>query len=250
MNVSHSIQSSFIRSLAAVKSRKDISYLAIIVLALVAFEFFNFSTTDYALSDLLGDKGFLGIRWATLLALAFCGIDFAGIARLFNPRGEKDASRSTWYMFGAWFLAATMNAILTWWGVLMSMQTHPILSSSVVSATFVNDVVPIFIALMVWVIRVLLIGSLSRKSDQIIKGSVSKIPGELSRRELRQAQSRAAHPAQSISSRPVPSVFSPDPAGKRSQTSRNNHPEPTYIPMQEEVQYYTMKGVGVEQRRR
>ncbi len=91
-------------------------YLLIIVMALVAFEAFNFSTTDFALSDLLGDLRFMGVRWATLLALAFCGIDFAGIARLFGPQNTDDEMRSNWFMFGAWILAATMNAILTWWG--------------------------------------------------------------------------------------------------------------------------------------
>ncbi len=41
---------------------------------------FNCSTTEYALTDLLGDLDFLNVRWATILAIAFCGIDFAGIA--------------------------------------------------------------------------------------------------------------------------------------------------------------------------
>ncbi len=53
--------------------------------ALLSFEIFNFGSTDFALRDLLGDLRFLGVRWATILALAFCGIDFAGIARLFTP---------------------------------------------------------------------------------------------------------------------------------------------------------------------
>ncbi|GAF95342.1 unnamed protein product, partial [marine sediment metagenome] len=40
--------------------------------ALVAFEIFNYGTTEFALGDLLGDLGFAGIRWSTILALAFC----------------------------------------------------------------------------------------------------------------------------------------------------------------------------------
>ena len=46
-----------------------------IVGALLAFEVFNFSTTQYALHDMLGDLTFAGFRWATILAIAFCGID-------------------------------------------------------------------------------------------------------------------------------------------------------------------------------
>jgi len=55
----------------------------LLLVALLAFETFNFSTTDFALHDLLGELKFLGIRWSVILAVAFCGIDFAGIARLF-----------------------------------------------------------------------------------------------------------------------------------------------------------------------
>ena len=42
----------------------------LIVGALLAFELFNYSTTDFALSDLLGDLSFIGIGWATILSLA------------------------------------------------------------------------------------------------------------------------------------------------------------------------------------
>ena len=43
----------------------------ILLLALLAFEIFNYSTTDFALNDMLGTSlRFLGIRWATILSLA------------------------------------------------------------------------------------------------------------------------------------------------------------------------------------
>lgn len=58
----------------------------LLLVALLAFEVFNYSTTDFALTDVLGnDLKFLGIRWATILSIAFCAIDFAGVARLFTP---------------------------------------------------------------------------------------------------------------------------------------------------------------------
>ena len=60
-------------------------FITLIFGALIAFEIFNYSTTDHALQDLLGNFQFGGLRWSTILALAFCGIDFAGIARLFTP---------------------------------------------------------------------------------------------------------------------------------------------------------------------
>lgn len=145
-------------------------FLGLLFLGLLSFEVFNFSTTQYAFADILGDLSFAGIRWATLLAIAFCGIDFAGIARLFTPETGKDEPAEVWYLFGAWVLAAAMNATLTWWGVAVAIQTHSSVSSSVVGqSTFVN-VVPVFIAILVWVIRILLIGTFSLKADHYFNG--------------------------------------------------------------------------------
>ena len=94
---------------------------AILLCALLAFELFNYSTTEFALHDLLGDLSFIGITWSTILALAFCGIDFAGIARLFTIGQDKSPVGNVWYLFAAWLLAATMNAMLTWWGVSIAI---------------------------------------------------------------------------------------------------------------------------------
>jgi len=151
-----------------------IAFVVIIFGALIAFEVFNYSTTDHALRDLLGDLQFGGIPWATILAIAFCGIDFAGIARLFTPEQGMDEPKEVWYLFGAWLLAATMNAILTWWGVSIAVTTHSIESSSVLDPKTVNSVVPVFVAIMVWVIRILIIGTLSLAMDRLIHPGVEQ----------------------------------------------------------------------------
>src|SRR3990172_450734 len=79
----------------------------IILGALLAFELFNYSSTLFALSDILGNLTFGPIRWATMLALAFCAIDFAGIARIFTPEQGRNEPAEVWYLFAAWFLAAS-----------------------------------------------------------------------------------------------------------------------------------------------
>jgi hypothetical protein len=135
--------------------------------ALLAFEIFNFSTTDFALGDLLGKLTFAGIRWSTILAIAFCGIDFAGIARLFTPEKVAHEASEVWYLFGAWLLAATMNAILTWWGVSMAIADHAVQSTAVIDPKLLTQIVPIFVAIMVWLIRVLIIGTLSYAGDKL-----------------------------------------------------------------------------------
>ena len=92
-----------------------------IVGALAAFEIFNFSTTEFALRDVLGDLAFAGMRWSLVLAIAFCAMDFAGIARMFTPERGRDEPAEVWYLFGAWLLAASFNATLTWWGVSVAI---------------------------------------------------------------------------------------------------------------------------------
>ena len=139
----------------------------LIVGALLAFELFNYSTTDFALTDLLGDLTFLGIGWATILSLAFCGIDFAGIARLFTPEQGADELHEVWYLFGAWMLAATMNAMLTWWGVSIAILNHQTLGNAVVERETLLKIVPIFVAVMVWLSRVLIIGTISVAGDRL-----------------------------------------------------------------------------------
>jgi len=158
---------SFSQVLGKFKPRPGMAFGAIILIALVAFEIFNYSTTDYALRDLLGDLRFAGVHWATILALAFCGIDFAGIARLFTPEKGEQEPKEVWYLFGAWLLAATMNAVLTWWGVSMAISSHSIASSSMIDPKTISIVVPLFVSLMVWIIRILLIGSLSVAGERI-----------------------------------------------------------------------------------
>ena len=141
--------------------KRGLVWGVIIIGALLAFEMFNYSTTQFALNDVLGNLTFASFRWATILALAFCGIDFAGIARLFTPEQGHDEPAETWYLFGAWILAAGMNAALTWWGVAVAIASHPNLSSEVISSATLTKVVPVFVAIMVLLIRVLIIGTFS-----------------------------------------------------------------------------------------
>jgi hypothetical protein len=131
----------------------------VLVIALVAFEVFNFDTTRYALESLLGDVEFLGIGWAVILAIAFCAIDFAGLASLFTP-DAIDQERSTWYLMGAWLLGATMNAIMTWWAVNLTLLNHD-LGNEVLSREQLIHFVPLFVAVLVWLTRILFIGAFS-----------------------------------------------------------------------------------------
>jgi hypothetical protein len=147
--------------------RRGVIFGAILVVALLAFEAFNYSTTDFALRDVLGDLGFAGVRWSTILTLAFCGIDFAGVARLFTPEKGRDEPAEVWYLFGAWLLAAVMNAILTWWGVSVAIINHTPAGGVLVGQATLTKTIPIFVAVMVWLIRVLIIGTISLAGENL-----------------------------------------------------------------------------------
>ena len=202
---------------------------ALIVGALLAFELFNYSTTDFALSDLLGDLKFMGIAWATILAIAFCGIDFAGIARLFTPEQGRDEPAEVWYLFGAWLLAAAMNATLTWWGVSVAMARQPVVGSAVVSQATLIKGVPIFVALMVWVTRVLIIGAFSIAGERIF--SMANTPQSYAK-----PAKKKSYPApKKTFRRPATQTFKPAPKTAYSASSRNEEREipnePTYHPI-------------------
>lgn len=155
-------------SFKRIRASRGLAFGAIILGALIAFEIFNYSTTEYALADLLGNLTFLGIPWATILSLAFCGIDFAGIARLHTPEDGSGQPNETWYLFGAWILAATMNATLTWWGVSLALINHTSLGSSLIDRGTMVKVVPIFVSVLVWLIRVLIIGTYSTAGTRLL----------------------------------------------------------------------------------
>lgn len=200
--------------------RRGAFYGGILLLALVAFEIFNYSTTAFALTDLLGlDMRFLGVPWATILAIAFCGIDFAGIARLFTPQQDQGQVPETWYLFGAWLLAAAMNAILTWWGVAVAVRSHPELSNVVINQNTLFTVVPIFVALMVWLIRVLIIGTFSLSGERLFSVADDH-PSMLS------VAFHASRPLQDVRSVHLTSPSHPAPAPIRPMPKV----EPTYQP--------------------
>jgi hypothetical protein len=166
MNIT-AVRPSLRKTFSGVQVRSGTVYAVIIILAMFAFEIFNFSTTAFSLRDLLGDLTFAGISWATFLALAFCGIDFAGIARLITPENRKSELKESWYLFGAWLIAATANAALTWWGVAVAINNHALQSSAVISVTTLTRVIPVFVAILVWVLRILIIASLTSAFERL-----------------------------------------------------------------------------------
>ncbi len=195
---------------------------AILTLALLAFELFNYDTTEFALEDLLGAISFGNVRWATILAIAFCSIDFAGLAQLIAPdRGGGVAPdsrfvRPSWLLLGAWVLGGGMNAIMTWWAVSLALMRHN-LGNEVLTREELIRLVPIFVAVLVWITRILLISSFSMTASQ----SPVRSGGSTERRR----------PGRSFrSKRWAGATSAPRPALLREQPLRSNGPSLPAVP--------------------
>lgn len=208
----------------------------LIIAALLAFEMFNFSTTEYSLKDLLGELTFLNIKWSIILSIAFCGIDFAGLARMFTPEQSAEEPGEIWYLFGAWLLAATMNAMLTWWGVSVAILNNPPSSNVLIDRGMILKVVPIFVAIMVWLIRVLIIGAFSIAGDRIFFQTENDRAVASSRK-----QPNYQRPFQPVNAGPATNTGGPaarplaqktfHPAAKPAASYNNQRSEPTYRPI-------------------
>jgi hypothetical protein len=143
---------------------------AILGVALIAFEIFNFDTTQFALSNLMGDVRFAGVMWATILAIAFCAIDFAGLVRIFTPQRGQEEPKAVWYLTGAWFLGTIANSVLTWWAVSLTLLSHEF-GNEVLSRETLLRYVPIFVAMLVWLTRILFIGAFSVAGENAVESA-------------------------------------------------------------------------------
>jgi len=216
----------------------------IMILSLFAFEMFNFDTTRFALSSLLGEEKFLWFQWATILAIAFCSIDFAGLVRLFTPQKGADEPKEVWYLMGAWLLGATMNAVMTWWAVSLTLLNHDF-GNEVLSREKLLLYVPIFVAILVWLTRILFIGAFSmagehlfdlhgeKKATQQQKRPSSHLPAQTSTaapsptrnapRMATRPSARAPQPARTSTVMPIESVV-PQPMAAQPKPARQSTP--------------------------
>jgi hypothetical protein len=205
--------------------KRGLIFGVIILCALLAFEVFNFSSTSFALRDILGDLTFGGIRWATLLAFAFCAIDFAGIARLFTPEQGRDEPAEVWYLFGAWFLAAAFNAMLTWWGVSVAVLSRGAEGGALLGQPAMVKLIPIFVAAMVLTIRVLLINTFSIAGERIFSLAENRASRYQSQPVYRPHTESPRTPGE------APAFPRPAPKPTPAAASRPLYQEPTYHPV-------------------
>ncbi len=149
---------------------KGVVVAIILTAALLGFEIFNFDTTRFALMDLMSGNRFLGLEWAAILAFAFCSIDFAGVVRMFTPEQRlQDEPKEVWLLLGAWFLGASLNAVMTWYAVALTIAPRNV-GATLITKGDMLYYAPVFVALLVWLTRMMLIGSSSVAADRLLHG--------------------------------------------------------------------------------
>lgn len=144
------------------------AYIVLVFVALLAFEIFNLSTTEYALKDIWGNAGVLSLAFATIVAVIFCAIDFAPISRLLFPEAKRKAN-AWFYVFCAWCLGIGMNAALTHHAITVAIANHVSAGSVFVNQSLITRFVPIFVTIMVVLIRAIIIGTLSVAGEALIR---------------------------------------------------------------------------------
>jgi hypothetical protein len=60
-----------------------------------------------------------------------------------------------------------MNAALTWWGVSLALLSHQGLGNEILGREALLSGVPVFVAALVWLIRVLMIGTLTLAGERL-----------------------------------------------------------------------------------
>lgn len=145
---------------------KNLVFLVVMLSAIVAFEIFNFTTTQEVLDMILGQTQIMNyLTLGTLLALGACAFDFGGLGRMLTTEQDfRKEPREVMILFVGWLLAAVFNAFLTWVAVMFAFDTGGQLPSVLAGK---QQLVAAGIAVFVFVIRFILIFGFATFSDKI-----------------------------------------------------------------------------------
>ena len=90
-----------------------------------------------------------------------------------------------------------MNAMLTWWAVSLALIGHTGLGNEILGREALLSSVPVFVALLVWLIRVLMIGTFTLTGKRRINKTSHRSTAS-SRAAKRAATSTKAMPAENM----------------------------------------------------
>lgn len=213
-------------------NKKQISksvFAAIIIMGLAGFDLFNYVTSAFALGS-FGDITFnafgISIKASIGLALAFCAVDFAGISSIFTEESWPDEPLHVWLLTGGWFIASIVNATLTWWAMVLAVSASATAGNALFTKEQIVRVVPLITAASVFMIRILIIGSIvaaDEKKTLRPAPKVTSLPAKTKsssfiNRPLPQSQATAVPPKKA---EPSYRVFSAKPSQGAEAPSKN-----------------------------
>lgn len=138
----------------------------IIFLCLLCFEIFSYSSSYEAIDRLTGMT-----TWATMLAFAFCAVDFAGLAKLVMPEMRNLPEMPLFFLSGAWVLSAIGDTSLTWFVVSTQTSTltrHILVTAGVLSPKFFTTWLPLLVAVFTWGVQVFLVTRIGAITDKLV----------------------------------------------------------------------------------
>ena len=111
-------------------------------------------------------------------------------------------------------MAGSMNAVLTWWSVSLALLSSSTLGNEILARGTLLKAVPVFVALLVWLMRVLIIGTFTLNKQPEPR------PARMRNEQQQKPAPKGAKPVQKRSltprrpvSRPVPTLSrQPSPA--------------------------------------
>ena len=138
-----------------------------ILIALIAFDLFNYDSTRAALESFFFGATVFGMQWSVVLAIAACGIDLGGVASIFTPERGRDEPMFVWLLGAGWLIASVINALGTWWSVVIRMDPN-VTGNSMASRAILMSFVPVILAVFVWLTRILIIGAIVSAGENFL----------------------------------------------------------------------------------
>lgn len=131
----------------------------VVLFCLFLFEMFSYSSSREALYGMTGVAS-----WSTLIAFTLCAVDFAGLGRLLLP-GDDELKDAIGMLFAAWILSAVGDTFLTYIVIAHDMSGRAgqmtLVNAGVISYSTWTIVIPIAIAVLVWLIQVALVSAVN-----------------------------------------------------------------------------------------
>lgn len=222
------------------KARSLLFPVVVLSILMVVLEVGNFFSTYYALNDILGTIGLTifgtHVRWAVMMAVAACLMDFFGIVRIFTPHQDRDEPAEVWILFGIWVVMAVGDAVLTWWTSKTAIIINPSPSVLLSSSAFIYKAVPVVVAGIELALRVSVVFLFGKFMDKFIheirkSGPISRpVPTSHRIPSLRPGPTTASRPPAPAASRPLYGEPTYHPVGMGKPA-----PKPTGIPFLNEI---------------